>query len=215
MYNTLKQEISTNNSKFDSINISAGMAENLDAADLLIYRGEKYKENKLKLKEKLSHKEFEQCTFKPELNQRSINISNKFKKTKLPQSSIEKIKHRMNGALVKYMSPVEIPKLHVRISELDSQIPRIQIPVDNNQQSTLNYNAESERHQVEEEKLEIYEQPGGHTQRISTEESEPRSLTRYLQNKMYFNTESSQSNSGDLAHSPVYEDAQGKFATFD
>lgn len=207
IYNTLKQEISANN----SVNTSAGqMADNLDAADLLIYRGEKYKENKLKLKEKLSQKEFEQCTFKPEVNQRSVRKTHKVRNIGPSQGSLEKIKHRMNGALVKYMNPADKSRSSVRVSEVNSKLPSSCISYDNAQQSTTFNNGESERHQVEDDKCEVPDQNDMQSQRVNTEESESKSLTKYLQNKMYLATESSLSNSEEFRNSPQLEDTQGK-----
>lgn len=199
IYNTLKQEISANNSKTNSANISASqMVDSLDAADLLIYRGEKYKENKLKLKEKLSQKEFEHCTFQPEVNQRPVKRPHKVRNIGPSQGSLEKIKHRMNGALVKYMNPADSSKTSIRVSELNSKIPSSRISYDNAQQSTTFNVGESERHQVEDGGYEIPEQNDMQSQRINTEESDTKSLTKYLQNKMYLATESSISNSGDF-----------------
>mmetsp|Transcript_18529 Transcript_18529/g.21284 ORF Transcript_18529/g.21284 Transcript_18529/m.21284 type:complete len:85 (+) Transcript_18529:31-285(+) len=54
IYNNLKQEISLNHSKADGLSFSADHSQGLDVADLLLYRGEKYKENRLKLKEELN-----------------------------------------------------------------------------------------------------------------------------------------------------------------
>jgi len=99
-----------NYSKIDANESSDSKIQTLDATDLLIYRGEKYKENRLKLKEKLSQKEYVECTFKPELNSRSKAISSKSRKREVARkTNLDKIKYRMNGSLEKYINPLEVP----------------------------------------------------------------------------------------------------------
>lgn len=63
------------------------------AVDLLIYRGEKYKENRLKKKQELGEKEYDQCTFKPELNPKSKIIRDKSGEEK--KSYLQQVKEKM------------------------------------------------------------------------------------------------------------------------
>lgn len=198
IYNNLKQEISINQSRVDKFNASEEQSSNLEAADLLLYRGEKYKENRLKLKEELSKKEFDECTFKPTLYTKPKATTSHSAKRK-PENSLKAIKYKMNGALEKYINPGQRQHVGLKPTETESFVAKLQ--QDNGQQSTTVNNTEAERHPVEEEKLQndFSADRATPAERMNTEESEPKSLTRYLQNKMYFNTESSMSNSGDLA----------------
>lgn len=214
IYNNLKQEISINQSKIDKVNASEEQSSNLEAADLLLYRGEKYKENRLKLKEELSKKEFDECTFKPTLFAKPKTTTSNYAKSK-PENSLKAIKYKMNGALEKYINPGQKPHRDIKPSESENLATRFQ--QDNGQQSTTVNNTESERHPVEEKlphdisadrctPLDRFTP----SERLNTEESEPKSLTRYLQNKVYINTESSMSNSGDLASPQQKGISEGK-----
>lgn len=66
IYKNLKKEMSINN----ITNPDSSLLDNskkIEAADLLIYRGKKYSDNKNKLKQQFDLKEKEKCPFKPEL----------------------------------------------------------------------------------------------------------------------------------------------------
>ena len=51
----------------DNSQNSTDLSKTIDTADLLLYRGEKYKQNRLKLKEEIGKTEDHECTFKPKL----------------------------------------------------------------------------------------------------------------------------------------------------
>lgn len=192
VYKNLKEEIA---SSHPNPNASTNISQALEAADLLLYRGEKYKENRLKLKKEVSQKEIEKCTFKPTMYAKSIPNQPKKK------HGIREIKHKMNGALEKYINPNDRNSTSSsQIKESIAQTHSLRGSQENGQQSS-GYGPDLERIQVEEIK----------NGRVDTEESEPKSLTRYLQSKGYSTTEGSIDNSGEMS-SPIPADhSQGNF----
>jgi hypothetical protein len=186
VYKNLKQEITSSHYNLET---SSNVSQALEAADLLLYRGEKYKENRLKLKEEISLKEIEKCTFKPTMLAKSISRNPK------KRQGIREIKHKMNGALEKYINPNNSSSANTsHFRETVSQTQSIRVSQENAQQSS-GYGLDLERIQVEEMK----------DGRVDTEESEPKSLTRYLQSKAYSTTGGSISNSGEML-SPIPTD---------
>lgn len=75
IYSNLKSEIAQNTTLNQDIDSSLTNPLPLDAADLLLYRGEKYKEKRLKLKEEVQQKQKEECTFKPKINSKILKPS--------------------------------------------------------------------------------------------------------------------------------------------
>ena len=185
---------------------SSDPSRSIDAVDLLIYRGEKYKQNRLKLKQEVGEKEVKGCTFKPDTRK-----NNEPPKKKLKKNGLRDIKHRMNGALEKYIKP------HEKSSVSSSQVKESVIPIqsyrasqDNGQQSTTVNHTESERHHMEEEKSSLSQHSTDKetSQRMATESSEARNLAKYLQSKVCA-TESSISNSGDVVSPQPFFSPQG------
>ena len=81
---------------------STALSKTINTADLLLYRGEKYKQNRLKLKEERGKTEYDECTFKPKLYTKNYKSNSNITSSK---SNLKKFKHRMNGELAKYINP--------------------------------------------------------------------------------------------------------------
>ena len=76
----------------------------LDVTDLLLYRGDKYKENKAKLLEKASQNKDKEWTFKPKLTTKKPASTKRIPKNIAPQS-LSDVKYKINGDLEKYINP--------------------------------------------------------------------------------------------------------------
>ena len=78
---------------------STELSKTINTVDLLLYRGEKYKQNRLKLKEELGKTKYDECTFKPKL------YTKNHKDNSSSKSNLKKVKHQMNNELAKYINP--------------------------------------------------------------------------------------------------------------
>ena len=107
--------MSISNIKDEDLSILSNSQRN-DVAELLIYRGKKYSENKNKLKLEYQRKELEKWTFKPELiSKKRPNSKNKNKANK--NSSISEIKFKVNSDLENYIKPL--------VAQSDRSSPRL------------------------------------------------------------------------------------------
>ena len=157
IYKNLKQEIVLNKTRSDDPSFSIESNQKLDVTDLLLYRGEKYKENRTKLIEQSDQKKVKEWTFKPKLITNK-KISNPKKTTGVVQTpSLSDVKYKINGDLEKYIHPLAVkknspPKTIEKTQESESNSVKTANLNFNDQQSASVNQTEIERHQ-EEEKL--------------------------------------------------------------
>ncbi|CAI2367965.1 unnamed protein product [Moneuplotes crassus] len=223
------------------------------AVDLLIYRGEKYKENRLKMKQQVSQKEYTECTFKPEINPKSKIISerghesianNRQERKNLMSQEIEKIiglnrtPRQQNDQQSSNFGNPEPERSDVIQEKANMSIKIVNILHEDSPESRDSSSLIKEEPTLNEEDKELVEETSKEApenqmktngssnkegsnplkeyivdkqdSRCDTDESDPKSLSKYLQNKLYITTDSSIDNSRGITPSPPLDQEKDK-----